>query len=254
MRRPFPLLVTSLVSAALAACVEPDPAGLGDDPSADLEDGKADGGPTLPLRFLPGELTVPTAAIGHEVRAVYHDAAELTAGLGIANPGIDFATEWAVFYAPGAGHPDLAPGFRARIDTVALSATGRTLKVTTALEHNGDCAPRSARPFVLVAIPIVAVAGDELPDLQRFYRADRTRSCGAVSWYDGVSFTSAQAAAALRAANMATAAELGAAGITGSPRTRVLAGRPWSTLGQVAGTAGIGPATMTKLRALGADF
>lgn len=68
---------------------------------------------------------------------------------------------------------------------------------------------------------------------------------------DGVTFSGAQAAGALRAANEAPSAALGAVGITGSPRTIILNGRTWATLAAVAATSGIGAATMERLRTLG---
>ncbi len=71
---------------------------------------------------------------------------------------------------------------------------------------------------------------------------------------DGVSFTGPQATAALRAANLATTAQFTAAGLTGAPRTLIVNGRVWATLAAVANTAGIGAATMTRLKTMGANF
>jgi hypothetical protein len=235
----------AFLACSLGACAE-----VGDEDELGVEEGEAEGA-SLPLRFLPGELVVPTAVIQTEVREVFRSEAELAEVLQIENPGIDFAHEWAVFYAPGTTHPDLDPGAQARIDKVALSLTGLTLKVTTALEQNGaNCPTRRTRPFLLVAIPIP----DDIPPYTRFYRADRTRVCGAATYYDGVPFTAAQAAGALNACNLATSAQLGAAGITGTQRSILLGGRPWTSLALVASRPGIGPATMEKLRALGAGF
>ncbi|MBE7451949.1 MAG: hypothetical protein HS111_24605 [Kofleriaceae bacterium] len=272
MRRSRHLsLVAWLLAALLAGCAvegeRPDPGEVaGADPALDGPDGPGDGSDdgtdgasggkddsalTLPLRFLPGELVVPSAAIQHEVRKVFRSAAALEAALGIPNPGIDFSREWAVFYTPGMARPDLLPGFWARIDTVRVSSTGLTIMVTTSLEQNGACAARRSRPFLLVAVP----RPETPPPYTRFYRADRTRACpGGVTYHDGVPFTPAEEAAALRAANLATPGELHAAGITGAQASIVTGGRTWSRLAAVAGTAGIGSATMTKLRALGASF
>ncbi|MBZ0234286.1 MAG: hypothetical protein K8M05_18290 [Deltaproteobacteria bacterium] len=222
----------------------------GDDPAA-TEDGKDDSATRLPLRFLPGELFLPTARIQDEVRRVFRTEAALEAALGIENPGIDFAREWAVFYTPGLARTDLLPGFMARIDTVRVSSTGLTIMVTTSLEQNGDCAPRRSRPFLLVAVPRPATP----PPYTRFYRNDRTRSCPTdVTYLDGVAFTAAQLAASLRAANLATDAQLGAAGITGTQRSIITGGRTWPSLALVASTSGIGATTMTKLRTLGDSF
>lgn len=249
-------LVLAVCSLPALGCGVEDDAPLGDvagdDPALGAtDDGKDDSATTLALRFLPGEQFVPSASIRTEVRRVFRTEAELETALGMDNPGIDFSREWAVFYTPGMSRTDLLPGFQARIDSVRVSSTGLTLMVTTALEQNGNCATRRSRPFLLVAVPKPATP----PPYTRFYRADRTRSCATdVVYHDGVSFTPAQAAGALRAANLATAAQLNAAGITGSPAALVLGGRTWGSLGAVTSTVGIGEVTVAKLRALGASF
>ncbi len=252
------LIVTvalGLAGLGAAACTTADDEQgdvAGDDPALDGPDGgKDDSATTLPLRFLDHELFVPSAKIRTEVRKVFRTEAALEAELGIDNPGIDFSREWAVFYTPGMARTDLLPGYMARIDRVRVSSTGLTLTVTTSLEQNGACATRRSRPFLLVAIPRPA----DPPTYTRYERADRTRSCPTdVTYYDGVPFTAAQAAAALRAANLATAAQLTGAGITGSPQSIVVHGRAWGSLALVSGAAGIGETTMTRLRALAASF
>ena len=237
-------LIALALTLPLLAC-----ATIEDEPELDTDEGKADTTPQLPLRFLGRELFVPTALIQNEVRAVFRTEAELEAALQIDNPGIDFDTEWAVFYA--AGNVNLTPGAQSRIDRVSLSLTGLTLKVTTALERNGtNCPTRYTRPFLLVAIPIP----DDPPPYTRFYRDDRTRYCGADAYYDGVPFTAEQAAGALRACNYASSSALGAAAITGAQQSIILGGRTWSSLSAVANTTNIGPATMEKLRALSASY
>jgi hypothetical protein len=257
MRTSIVISLALVFAAVGSACTtEEDLAAQGDvageDPALDGPDGgKEDSATTLPLRFLDREVFVPSASIRNEVRKVFRSAAELKATLGMDNPGIDFSREWAVFYTPGMSRTDLLPGYLARIDTVKLSSTGLTLMATTSLEQNGNCASRRSRPFLLVAIPKPATP----PPYTRFTRADRTRSCPTdVTYLDGVAFTAAQAAASLRAANLATAAQLTGAGITGSPAALVTGGRPWASLAAVAATSGIGVTTMTRLRDLGAGF
>ena len=250
MLQPAPVRpIAFALAIAVAGCVAEAGPDLEEDETS-VDDGKLDSS-TLPLRFLPGEQFVPTASIQSEVRKVFRTEAELLAFFGptYENPGIDFDNEWAVFYAPG--NPNLRAGDRARIETVSLSLTGLTLKVTTNLERQGEnCPPRSTRPFLMVAVPIP----DDPPPYTRFYRADRTRTCSANAYYDGVPFTAAQAAGALRACNQATASQLSGAGITGAQQSIILNGRTWPSLQAVANTLNIGPATMEKLRALSSQF
>jgi hypothetical protein len=85
------------------------------------------------------------------------------------------------------------------------------------------------------------------------YRADRTRECAAI-YHDGVPFTAAQEAGALRACNQATAEELGAAGIAGAQRSIIVDGREWPSLRAVSETPNIGSTTMLRLRTLGDAF
>jgi hypothetical protein len=244
MRAFLAILLVSAVGCVDDPAFDPD----GQEDLADL-DGKADSA-TLPLRFLPGEQFVPTASIQTEVRRVFRTEEELEETLGMENPGIDFDTEWAVFYAPGNTNPDLVREAWARIDRVSLSNTGLTIKVTTALEKNGDgCPDRRTRPFLFVAVPIP----DDPPPYTRMYRADRTRECTAI-YHDGVPFTAVQEAGALRACNEASAEELGAAGIAGTQRSIIVGGRVWSSLRDVSETPNIGATTMARLRDLSAGF
>jgi hypothetical protein len=216
------------------------------DDDLELELGKADGH-TMPVRLITGNVALPTALLYDEIHTVFRTEAELEDTLQIPNPGVDFSTEWAVFYNPGLDA--LEPGSRAWIDTVWLSQTGLTLMVATTLEHNGaDCPPRSARPFRLVAVP----APDDPPPYKRFYRGERTRTCGEV--HDGVPFTTQQAAAALDAANLASSDELADGGIKGTQAAIIIDGRTWPSLAAIADTYNIGPVTMARLRDLGAAF
>lgn len=92
--------------------------------------------------------------------------------LGHPPKDIDFEREWAVLYAPG---PDVALGATAAVSDVRLSATGRTLLVTTSLEAPEEgCAALQARPDqVLVKFP----RPTERPLHARQYRDDRVRHC-----------------------------------------------------------------------------
>lgn len=118
---------------------------------------------------------MPSAKVATETRKLFKSEAEWVAFFGQPSPGIDFTQSWAVFYTPGAQRDDLmtTPGWRAKLARVSLSATGKTVSITTRLEHNGDCAWRRATPFVTATIKKPA----SNPPLKRFYRSDTTRSC-----------------------------------------------------------------------------
>ena len=68
---------------------------------------------------------------------------------------------------------------------------------------------------------------------------------------DGVAFTAAEAAAALRFANAATPAELQGAGISGRQASAVQAGRPYADLAAVGAAYGVGEKTMQRLKTVG---
>lgn len=66
--------------------------------------------------------------------------------------------------------------------------------------------------------------------------------------FDGVVFDGATATIALEIANQATAAQLTGHGMTSAPAQTIIAGRPFTSLAQVANLAGVGPSTMTALK------
>jgi hypothetical protein len=240
-----------VVGVGVAGCTADE--SEGDELSAEVDDGlegeagKADGH-TLAIRIVPGNIALPTVLLEDEIYRVFESEDELEQVLQISNPGIDFSTEWGVFYNPGLDR--LLPGSRAWIDTVWISETGLTFQVRTTLEHNGtECPGRSTRPFRLVAVP----APEDPPPYTRFYRGERTREC-ALESYDGVPFTEEEVEGALEAANVATPAEIDDAGIKGTQASIILTGRPWMSLAAIADTTNIGPVTMNKLRELGAAF
>jgi Nuclease A inhibitor-like protein len=67
--------------------------------------------------------------------------------------------------------------------------------------------------------------------------------------FDGVSFDEATAKTALDIANQASYAQLTANGVPGTGAAPIAGNRPYSTLAQVSAVSGVGPATMTALRA-----
>ncbi|RLB65063.1 MAG: hypothetical protein DRI90_03035 [Deltaproteobacteria bacterium] len=68
--------------------------------------------------------------------------------------------------------------------------------------------------------------------------------------YDGVEFDEATAQTALEIANLATAEQLAAGGITTTPRNIIINNRPWASLAAIADFSGIGPATMQALKTM----
>lgn len=135
----------------------------------DTDELKADDPSLVWFTPITKEYFLPSAKITSETRMLFKSEAEWIAHFGQPSPGIDFSTEWAIFYTPGT--TALEPGARARIHRVRLSSTGKTLSITTRLEDNGDCAWRSARPFVTATIP------KQTSTYRRFYRSDIERDC-----------------------------------------------------------------------------
>ena len=174
------VLVRLLVLTLLAACaVEEEYVELeGDEEVVDDPDpdGKQD---AALVWFTPitKEYFLPSAKVATESRKVFRSESEWKDFFGAASPGIDWSKNWAIFYTPGTQRPDLVmtPGWRARVNRVSLSSTGKTLSITTRLEMNGaSCPARSARPFVTATIPKQTL-GDVA--YKRFYKSDITREC-----------------------------------------------------------------------------
>ena len=173
------MLVRLLVLTLLAACaVEEDYVEIeGDDEVIDDPDpdGKQD---AALVWFTPitKEYFLPSVKVATENRKLFRSEAEWAAFFGRESPGIDWSKNWAIFYTPGTQTPGLtmAPGWRARVNRVSLSSTGKTLYITTRLEMNGDCPARTTRPFVTATIPKQTL-GDVA--YKRFYKSDITREC-----------------------------------------------------------------------------
>lgn len=144
-----------------------------DDPDPD---GKADAATLLWYTPITREYFLPSAKITTETRKLFKSEAEWVAYFGQPSPGIDFGQNWAIFYTPGTQTGALATtqGWRAKLARVSLSATGKTVSITTRLELNGEtCPTRSARPFITATIKKPA----SNPAYKRFYRSDTTREC-----------------------------------------------------------------------------
>lgn len=175
------MLVRGLVLAlVLTGCLIDDPGVEVDEEGVFDEDvvlddpdpeGKADGPSTVWYTQITREYFLPSAKVRTETRKLFKSEAEWVAHFGTPSPGIDFTRNWAIFYTPGTDN--LEVGGRARFVKVTLSATGKTLSITTRLEDNGDCAWRSARPFVTATIPKPV----SNPAFKRFYKSDTSRSC-----------------------------------------------------------------------------
>jgi DNA uptake protein ComE-like DNA-binding protein len=113
----------------------------------------------------------------------------------------------------------------------------------------------AARPFASVAAmgAVAYVGSSALTTLHGqalgWWRAMRGQAATALAGtFDSVTFDEATAKTALDIANQATAAQLTAHGATNVAASHLIAGRPFTTLAQVAATTGIGTATLTALR------
>lgn len=113
----------------------------------------------------------------------------------------------------------------------------------------------AGRPYASVAAmgPVSYVGASALGALRdhagAWWAAEHQTAPALAGTFDGVPFDEATATTALAIANGATQAQLTAHGITATAASRLVAGRPFATLGVVADTSGIGPATMSALKA-----
>jgi hypothetical protein len=167
-----PVWIRLLLLTCLASCALGDDAYDGDE---DLSEDEAEATSTS-VWYTPitREYFLPSAMVANDIHKVFKSEAEWTAFWGQASPGIDFTQNWAIFYTPGTQRPDLSnAGWRSYIVKISQSATGKTLSITTKLEHNGSCAWRRGKPFVTATIKKPTTA----PTSIRFYRTETTRSC-----------------------------------------------------------------------------
>ncbi len=113
----------------------------------------------------------------------------------------------------------------------------------------------AGRPYASVAAmgPVSYVGASALGALRdqaaAWWAAEHQTAPALAGTFDGVPFDEATATTALAIANGATEAQLTAHGVTGTAAARLAAGRPFATLGVVADTSGVGPATMRALEA-----
>ena len=142
--------------------------------------------------------------------------------------------------------------------SIALDLADRadvaTLDADVALDSRAAQNIVAARPSTMAALAAVPYVGTSALSKIRAYLPAWQAAHAITEVEDGVAFSPVQSAGALSAANLAAADQLAAAGITGTPRTKLLALRPFASLGAVAGVSGVGTATMTKLRSMAAPF
>lgn len=168
----------SLVAIALCLTLSSCALGDGADDGANDDDALAQTEQDTTTQWyttITREYFVPSAKIATEVHKLFKSEAEWVAFFGEPSPGIDFTTNWAIFYTPGTQRSDLvnARGWRAKLSRVTLSATGKTMTITTRLESNGDCPVRSGKPFITATIHKLDVA----PTTVHFAKSDTTRTC-----------------------------------------------------------------------------
>jgi hypothetical protein len=154
---------------ALSACAVADDDAFEDEVTETEQDAT-----TVWYTLITKEYFVPSAKITTEVKKVFNSEAEWVAFFGKPSPGIDFTQSMAIFYTPGTAHPDQQEaGYRTRMKKVSVSSTGKTLTINVGVEYNGDCALRTARPFVTATIKRPAT----MPTYKKFYRNDTVRDC-----------------------------------------------------------------------------
>jgi hypothetical protein len=111
-----------------------------------------------------------------EKRIVFTSAAGYRAHFGHDAPGVNFATEWVVFYSAGRQR---SSGYKASIKRISRSNSGETLKVTTSLESPGpDCPVRPVltAPYSLVKLP----APNPRSFYYQFYKEDMVQQCSSI--------------------------------------------------------------------------
>jgi hypothetical protein len=72
--------------------------------------------------------------------------------------------------------------------------------------------------------------------------------------YDGVVFTTGEAAKALEIANLATDAQLTSGGVSTAAKNTILSGRPYADLASFSSTTGIGEATLSAIKTMTATW
>jgi predicted secreted protein len=171
--RRMKILRHSLFLLVLAACGGDDAGELaieGDvDVASESKDDLADSSFTVFEDDVDFEAT-------EETRKIFIAPEGYQAYFGKAPPAdIDWQKEWVMFYSAGSRS---SGGYDAQIRRISLSATGRTLKVTTSLASPGaGCFVTQAftRPFALARFARPTAT----PEFVRFYRDDFARDCDA---------------------------------------------------------------------------
>ncbi len=109
------------------------------------------------------------------------------------------------------------------------------------------------RPFASVTAmgPVAYVGPSALQSLRAHapaFWAQLRGTAGLAGTFDSVSFDQATAVVALEIANQATSSQLTQHGATAAPAARIIGGRPFANLSQVAALSGVGTATMNALK------
>jgi hypothetical protein len=165
--KKLPLL---LASSLLAACAASEPAGELDE-STDATAEKDDGSRELQIHD-----TLPIDGQDHAMTKVFTTAAAYQAFFGTAAPAqVDFATEYAIYYAAG---PKNTGGYEANVLKVTLSASGKTITVSTETVSPGNtCLVTQA-----LTSPATLVTVKKQPTVTRFSsrHKDFSLACSAV--------------------------------------------------------------------------
>jgi hypothetical protein len=134
----------ALLICLVLGCAAPEDDGtLADDVGADeASAGKADA-PSIAFSTFDDPALVPSAAAVHKV---FTSQAGYSAFFGHKAPGIDFRSDWVVYYDAG----KTPGGATASVDGITRSATGLTLKVAVSVA--ASCGGVANTPYALVRL------------------------------------------------------------------------------------------------------
>ena len=153
---------------ALAGCGAPE------EPGNEGDTGTSEAEIKVPFSVIAGDIG---SAGTVETRRAIKSEKDYTSFFGHTPPAsVDFNRDWVIFYSAGTRSTG---GYAASIASITFTTSGKTMKITTALESPGPrCIVNQlvTRPAVLVKIAAPATT----PSYVRYEQSDTTRDCGGV--------------------------------------------------------------------------